>query len=379
MIITLHDLQHMHYPENFSRKEKEFRAVFYKKASEFSERVIVSYDHVKDDIVKYYKIVPDKIDVCPIGIDPPLKLNNFEFIQIKKKYGLPDNYLFYAANTWRHKNHVNLIRAMKIVQNKYGQNIHLICTGSKQTDYFFEIEKEIKKYELNEHIKFLGYIPEAEMMLVMKNAKLAVIPTYYEAGSFPLIEAMNYGVPVICSDVTSLPQQIGNSQYVFNPADIDEMAAKINLMLVDKGLQLRNIENSKKRISELRWDKKVNNFVDSYKNAIAQFDKKNNRFFEEYVNNFDFFINSYYQNACLQYREAIDGYEKSIKEYGKWIEEYEKWIEEYKKRIEEAWQNQNLLKKKIERMQNTLSWKITAPLRESKSLKKVLKILKLTS
>ena len=68
MVNTLHDLQQYHYPDFFSSEELQFRATYYKRSAEFSERVIVSYQHVKEDIIKHYGISSDKIDVCPLGM-----------------------------------------------------------------------------------------------------------------------------------------------------------------------------------------------------------------------------------------------------------------------------------------------------------------------
>ena len=219
MIITLHDLQHIILPENFSEAEKKFRNIHYKKAAEFSERIIVSYDHVRDDIVKYFDIPYEKIDVCPFGIEQPLDLSSLNVDDIKHKYILPDNYIFYAANTWKHKNHINLIRALEVVHSKYKQDVHLICTGERSGDFYPVVENEILNCELEDKIHFLGYIPEKEMLKIMTNSTLVVIPTRYEAGSIPLIEAMNYGMPVICSNVTSLPRQIGDERFTFDPIE----------------------------------------------------------------------------------------------------------------------------------------------------------------
>ena len=141
MISTLHDLQHFYYPEFFTKEQIHFRDTYYKKSAEFSERVIVSFDHVKEDLVKFYNIPPERIDVCSLGVKSPEPLEESKLSEIKKKYNLPNKYLFYSANAWRHKNHIRLIKALKIVHEKYGFKIELICTGHQNEDYFPEILK----------------------------------------------------------------------------------------------------------------------------------------------------------------------------------------------------------------------------------------------
>lgn len=270
MIITLHDLQHMRYPEFFSRKEIEERNFLYRQSAEFSERVIVSYQHVKEDIREFYGVPEEKIDVCPIGLIPPAPTGGGEINAVRKKYGIPERYLFYSANTWPHKNHIGLIRAIKILHGKHGIKMPLVCTGQK-TDHFPRVEEAVKSLGLKDMVFFPGYIPENEVFLLLKNAALAVIPTIYEAGSFPLMEAMSNGVPVICSDVTSLPDTIGDRRFVFDPKDEAGMADKISSMLKDEKLVRENIENSKKRIKEGGWDRAVRKFLETYAIAIDEF------------------------------------------------------------------------------------------------------------
>ncbi len=271
MITTLHDLQHFHFPEFFLEEEIESRNFFYKLSAEFAERVIVSFQHVKDDIVKFYGITAEKIDVCPLGSIIPKPIKDIKFMGIKKKYRIPERYLFYSANTWRHKNHINLIKALKILHERHGLKISLVCTGQKYPDFYPEIETEINNLGLGRYVNFLGYIPEEDVKVLLQNATLAIIPTLYEAGSFPLMEAMAYEVPVICSNVTSLPDTIGDQRFVFDPRDVEQIADKAAMMLKDEKLRDDNRENSRTRVVEGGWDKAVPIFLAAYSRAIEGF------------------------------------------------------------------------------------------------------------
>ena len=288
-ITTLHDLQHFHYPEFFTPVEIEQRDFFYRLSAKVSERVIVSFQHVKDDIIKFYDIPADKIDVCPLGFDEPKKIDDSAFTDIRNKYHVPESYLFYSANTWRHKNHISLIQALKILHEKYKLNISLISTGQQEPSYFPELQREMDRLKINEYVNFTGYIPEGDVKILLKNASLAVIPTLYEAGSFPLMEAMAYGVPVICSNVTSLPNTIGDSRFVFDPNNPEEIASKIVEMLTDKNLIEANRENSKKRVADDGWDKVANIFANSYQRAVDGFAQKTSMFpsFKESIKSFE--------------------------------------------------------------------------------------------
>ncbi len=271
IITTMHDLQDFHFPEYFSTQERIHRAINNKKSLEESSHVIVSFNHIKNDLLKYFSISENKISVCP----PPFTDIWFtedsftEFETVKKKYSLPDEFILYPAATWQHKNHIKLLEAIYKLKND-GQKINLFCTGNKTEYYDNVLVKEIDKLNLSKNVRFLGIIPESDLISLYKLTKLVVIPTLYEAGSAPLYEAMQYGTPVICSKVTSLPDTIGTDEYLFNPELADEMAEKIKLGLGDEEFRKRNINNSKTRLEELRKIDYCKNFINVYKKLIRQ-------------------------------------------------------------------------------------------------------------
>ena len=268
IVITMHDLQEFHYPEYFTASERSHRAINSKKAIEESNGIIVSFRHIKEDIIKHFHVDEKKISICP----PPF--TNDWFVSelftsaedLKEKFDLNDKFLLYPAATWEHKNHLNLIRAVSLLREK-NMELLLVCTGNK-TNFYNSIEQELIKLGLQNQIKFLGIISEEDLIGLYKSTCLVVIPTKYEAGSGPLYEAMRYAVPVICSDVTSLPNTIGDDEFTFNPEDVNEIASKINRMLTDDKFRIRNIENSAKRLQELSQNNYIDNFISVYHSLI---------------------------------------------------------------------------------------------------------------
>ena len=268
IIITMHDLQEYHFPEFFSSRERRHRNINNKKAIYDSDHIIVSFKHVKEDIVKYFKVGEDKISICP----PPfadswfLSKNETAWEELSKKYGIKKDYILYPAATWKHKNHITLIRALKILVDD-GIEIELICTGNK-TDHYKNIRSVIEELELSEFIHFLGIVPEEDLIGLYKNTMLVVIPTLYEAGSGPLYEAMRYKVPVICSNVTSLPETMSNEEFTFNPNDVVILKEKIKKGLKDVNFKEKNIENSTIRMKNYNNYNYSLSFIDMYKGLI---------------------------------------------------------------------------------------------------------------
>jgi glycosyltransferase involved in cell wall biosynthesis len=269
VVITMHDLQEYHFPQNFSFKERLSRKIKNKMGILDSDHIIVSFKHVKNDIINFFKIDGEKVSVCP----PPFAENWFvdeketEWTDTSKKYNLKGKYLLYPAATWKHKNHIKLLEAFKRIRDD-GLDYNLVCTGNKTEYYNNVIKKNIEKLEISGAVHFLGIVPEEDLISLYRNTSLVVIPTLYEAGSGPLYEAMRYKVPVICSNVTSLPDTIENKEFLFEPADANELFNKIKKGLIDEGFRKRNIDNSTNRMAKLNLVDTSLNFINTYNKVI---------------------------------------------------------------------------------------------------------------
>jgi glycosyltransferase involved in cell wall biosynthesis len=270
IVITMHDLQEFHYPQYFTASERSHRAINSRKAIEQSDGIIVSFNHIKSDVVIHFDVDNNKVSVCP----PPFAEDWFASKQftsgeeLKTKFDLEDKFLLYPAATWEHKNHLNLIKALSVLKEEE-LKIQLVCTGNK-TKFYKSIEMELQKSGLESKVKFLGIVSEEDLIGLYKDTSLVVIPTKYEAGSGPLYEAMRYSVPVVCSNVTSLPDTIADENFIFNPDDVNEIAEKIKRMLTDEKFRKRNIENSAQRLKELSEMNYVDNFINVYRNLIPK-------------------------------------------------------------------------------------------------------------
>ena len=270
VITTMHDIQEFHFPEFFTAAERLHRAINNLKSVSESDQVIVSFEHIKKDLIKYYPIKEEKISVCP----PPFADDWFatkketEWKILETKYSISKKYLLYPAATWPHKNHVLLIEALAKVKNDI-PDIGLVCTGNK-TEYYSAIEKKLKELKLESAVKFLGIVPEEDLIGLYKNTELVVIPTLYEAGSGPLYEAMKYRIPVICANTTSLPDTINNRKYIFDPKDVLQLSNLILKMLNDESEKDLNIKNSERRMQELG----VVDYFESFKKVYQKISNK---------------------------------------------------------------------------------------------------------
>ena len=245
LITTLHDVQELHFPEFFTPQERARRAVYYMDYLFRADKIIVSYVHVKNDLIKYFQIPENKIDILLINMND-LWINHLSEDNIVNVNDITngDDFLLYPANTWSHKNHLNLIKAVSLLRDKFDLKIKVICTGKKH-DHYEEIHKLVKELNLEKQIIFPDVLSEEVLYSLYKACRAVVVPSLYEAGSFPLYESILLNVPVICSNVTSLPETISNVECLFNPFDIECIALKIKEVWTDESFRNSIKENFK--------------------------------------------------------------------------------------------------------------------------------------
>ncbi len=245
LITTMHDVQELHFPGFFNPKERSRRAKNYLDFTLRSNHIIASYEHIKKDLVRFFEIDPQKISVVllPMG---NLWFNHMtENSESLNSYDLPENFLLYPANSWRHKNHIGLLKAIKQLRDR-GMIVNLVFTGSFENENGGEVNTYISDNDLEGQVKVLGVVNETILLSLYKECVGVVVPTLYEAGSFPLMESILLGVPVICSNVTSLPETIGHADYIFDPNDIDEMAKKVEQLFTDQQFRQASLQQAEK-------------------------------------------------------------------------------------------------------------------------------------
>lgn len=246
LITTMHDVQELHFPEFFTPEQRAERAVTYLDFLKRADSVVVSYQHVKEDLIKYFNLSEDKVRVVH------LDMQNLWFERFKDADILPveqivpfKDFLLYPANTWMHKNHIRLLKSIAFLRDEFGVEVNVVCTGYKNTHYS-EIEQCIQELKLVHQIQFLGVVQELALYSLYKRCMGVVVPTLYEAGSFPVVESILLQIPVICSNVTSLPETIGDEKFLFDPFSTEAIAFKLKEFWEREDFRKKSIQNSQK-------------------------------------------------------------------------------------------------------------------------------------
>lgn len=364
IVLSFFDIQHEYYPEYFSQEELTFRKTHYKLSIDNAQRVITSSNYTIRTLNDKFGTNPDKCISIFSGLDYDLwkPASISELKRIKKTYQLPDLFLIYPANTWPHKNHIRLFEAIAKLRDDFGIMVNLVLTGQLKSNFDSTIDSCSKKFNIQQQIINLGYIPETDMPGLYSAAQGMVFPSLFEGGgSFAMIEAMACDLPLACSNLTSIPECVGNAAILFNPLDVDDIVKAIKSLITDVGLRQELKKNGRIRIKEFNWEYIVPKIVDLYKEVVGGAQKHQLWPSDQEVIKQDY-------SLLLTAKQKISELEidrasrwDQIQQYSKWLKESEKdrselrdQIEKYSKWLKESEDDRSALKDQIKQYSNWL-------------------------
>ena len=254
VIITIYDTVFFSAPETMG----DMKAISeYKYAAERSDLIITISESAKSDIIKHFNVDEKKIQIVTPGIDLQKYSYNYTDIElenVRKKYDLPQNYILYLGTIEPRKNIERIVKAFKKYKKEVKDDLKLVIVGNKGWKYN-NIMKLIES--MGTDIIITGYIDEEDKIPIYKLAQFFTFPSLYEGFGMPVLEAMAAGVPVVTSNVSSLPEVAGDAAILVDPLSEDEIFEAYKKILSDKQLQREMIEKGLEQAKKFQWKKSV--------------------------------------------------------------------------------------------------------------------------
>lgn len=269
-IITIHDLAYKKFPEFFTPNVLAWDKVI-KKNVEKANAIVVPSFATKQDVIDYFNIPENKINVIYLPINKKyfLKPDEFKIEQVKQKYKLKFPYILFVGTIEPRKNIKLLIKAFEEFHKLKKSDLNLVLVGKKGWLYT-DILNSIHNSSCNNKIHILDYVPIDDLVVIYRFAKLFVYPSLYEGYGFPVIEAMASGVPVLVSRTSSLIEIANEVGVFFDPTNSQQLTEAI--LKLDENESLR-VEISKKGLEKIKnFDRKI-----AAENILSVY-KKLNRF-----------------------------------------------------------------------------------------------------
>lgn len=214
--------------------------------------IAVSYS-TKKDIIRLFNVRKKEIHVIYEGVSEEFKpLEGKKLQKIREKYNLPSKFILNVGTIEPRKNLVRLIKAYSLLPENL-KNIYKLVIVGKKGWYYEDIFKTVKNLNLQKKVEFTGYIPDEDLPLVYNLSEIFIYPSLYEGFGLPVLEAMACGIPVITSDVSSLPEIVGDAGILVNPRSTLQIKNAMKLLLENEKLRETLKEKGIERAKKFQW------------------------------------------------------------------------------------------------------------------------------
>ncbi len=239
-IVLLHDIHFLHYPQHYKGSHQWFYSVFFKRYAKAASKLCSVSAYCQQDIAKQYNIPPKNITVLYNGIRrlPAPSLKHSE------------HYFFFIGNLNERKNIKRQIQAFLRFKETDTQGLKFYVAGRGNSKL---IKKEFKSSKFKDSVVFLGRISDSEYAHYLSGAKALLYVSFLEGFGMPILEAMHFGVPVITSNTSSMPEIGGDAALYCDPEDTEEIAQKMQLVLA-QNLREALAQKAKINLKRFSWD-----------------------------------------------------------------------------------------------------------------------------
>ena len=244
------DLQHRlqpWFPEVSAGGTWRQRESFYGEYLRRAAFIIAGTDAGRLEIERFYQVTSNRIKILPhptpaFALQPAAS----DVQAVLKKYELKNDYLFYPAQFWSHKNHVNLLLAVAALKRDHGMDASVVFVGSDKGNEQF-VRRFASQLKPSIDVRFLGFIPVHDLVALYRGAFALSYVTFFGPENLPTLEAFALGCPVVASDVDGVREQLGEAALLVNPRDPSSIASAIKQLHDDKALRQKLIQKGRTR------------------------------------------------------------------------------------------------------------------------------------
>lgn len=225
--------------------------------------VIAISQNTARDVERILKIPADKIVVTPLGVEE-------KFFNCKWQ-AQASNDILYVGGIDKRKNFPSLLHTLKIILERGRTKANLVCVGNVEHDPDFKKYQElISKLNLQNHVKFTGFLSDADLIKAYSQAAVFFFPSLYEGFGLTPLEAMAAGTPLVCSNLSSMPEVVGDCGILVNPNNFQEAAIAIENILLNQELAQNLSNQARKRARLFTWEKTGQLTVEAYERVLLR-------------------------------------------------------------------------------------------------------------
>jgi len=270
-VMTLHGIVYMTQPYLIDPTYVKNKEKWLRKMATRADFFVSVSETTKKEFLEFFSFIdPEKVRVIPLGIGAEFRV--IEKKQVKKilhqRFNIISPYILYVGGIELHKNIEGIIRGFSFLSNQY-PDLDLVlvgCEKGEQSDFL----SLIASLKLDKRIKAMEYVRQEsdDLPILYNGAECFVFPSFSEGWTSPPLEAMACGIPVVTSNVSSLPETVDNAALLVNPKDYEEIGVAIEKLLSDSDLRNKMIQRGLQHVSQFTWKRCAEDTYDFYKHIV---------------------------------------------------------------------------------------------------------------
>lgn len=252
-VVTVHDLAFLRFPERFRPARRRYLALLARASVRRAAHVLTVSEFTRREVIDLLGVPAGKVTATPNGRDERLGPLPAEAVAgFRAAHKLPETFMLFLATLEPRKNLLTLLRAYAAARDTL--RMPLIVAGGK--GWMYEpIFKLVEELDLRDHVRFAGFVPPDELGLWYNAATAFVYPSLYEGFGLPPLEALQCGTPVITSNVTSLPEVVGDAAITVDPTDVTALADALVRVATEPGLRDELRERGPRQAAKFSWER----------------------------------------------------------------------------------------------------------------------------
>ena len=275
-VMTVHDmLDHLSWPRRQAALLGSLHFQMTKHVLRGAARVFAVSNFTKGEVEKLFGIPAGRIEVVYNAIDERFLHGHATAAErqlIAERYQVTYPFLLYAGRISPHKNVVRMIEAFSALKTELEKDhafpdLKLIIIGDDVSGNP-DLRRTVVRSGVQNDVRFLGFVPIEVLRTFYDQAKIFVFPSLYEGFGLPPLEAMAHGTPVVTSNVSSLPEVVGNAAVLVHPENVFEIMRALHRVLLDQVLRDKMKERSYRQAAKFSWDKSVCRMIEAYREVL---------------------------------------------------------------------------------------------------------------
>jgi glycosyltransferase involved in cell wall biosynthesis len=275
-VVTIFDISYIAHPEWFPTRQLASLVPLTGPTVRKADVILTGSMATKNEILKYYDVDHEKIKITNLGVDERfLRLNDTQGVaqsdRVTDKYKLEGKVVLFVGLLMNRRNIPQLMESVANVMKRTGEVLTLVIVGKNHTYPYLDINSLAAKYGISKHLRWIEYTSDDDVFGLYKAADVFMCISLYEGFNITPLEALGLGVPTICSDMSSLPEVVGEAAYMLqDPRDAVEMTNAMEEVLFNQSLSDELIRKGKIQSSQFSWDRCAKETMAVFEEVLEQ-------------------------------------------------------------------------------------------------------------